>query len=481
MSASPDVLVVGCGPVGVMAALRARQRGLSVVAIDKTPEIYPLPRAIGMDDELQRLFESAGLLDVLRECSTPLPGADFVDASGERVVGFDLPPGTLGALGHPPMLMFDQPSLESGLRAAAEAAGVEFRFGLEAVAVDTTTPAVTVSSPDGESELTARWIIGADGARSTIRKLCGLTLIDQGFDEEWLVVDVTQLDPDVELPLIARQHCDPARVVTFVPGPRRHRRWEFRLNPGETADQVDRPEFIADLLSRWGTPEQLRIDRSAVYRFHATVADRFRCGGVFIAGDAAHQMPPFNGQGMCTGLRDAENLAWKLAMVADGTASNRLLDTYEIERQPHAAGQVQHAADAGRLINAIVAGWVSTTEAGYGGGRPFPHLEQGVLDGDHSAVGRPLPLPLGSAPFVELTENGWTLIGADDVDIAQLPMWSDVGARTLRVAASALPGLLADDAIVIVRPDGYVAAVTTELAATSERLAKLVGWPASAD
>ena len=322
-----DVVVVGCGPVGVMASLRLAQRGLRVIAVDKTPDIYPLPRAIGMDDEIQRVFQNAGLIEQLRRHSTPLAGADFVDAAGARVVGYDLPDGALGACGHPPMTMFNQPAVETFLRDAAGDAGVDFRFGYEAVGVASgRTATVQLQSGDGHSELRSSWLLGADGASSTIRKLCGLRLEDQGFDQPWLVVDVTVLDPDVPLPRVARQHCDPDRIVTFVPGPDRHRRWEFRLHDHETREQALEPAFIAALLAPWGGVDQLRVDRAAVYRFHATVIDHFRHGSVFMAGDAAHQMPPFNGQGMCTGIRDVENLAWKLAAVWAGHAGDRLLD-----------------------------------------------------------------------------------------------------------------------------------------------------------
>lgn len=468
-----DVVVVGCGPVGVMASLRLAQRGLRVIAVDKTPDIYPLPRAIGMDDEIQRVFQNAGLIEQLRRHSTPLAGADFVDAAGARVVGYDLPEGALGACGHPPMTMFDQPAVEAFLREAALAAGVDFRFGYEAVGVASgRTATVQLLSADGHSELRSSWLVGADGASSSIRKLCGLRLEDQGFDQPWLVVDVTVLDPDVSLPRIARQHCDPERVVTFVPGPARHRRWEFRLHDHETRDQALQPDFIAALLAPWGGVDQLRVDRAAVYRFHATVIDQFRHGSVFMAGDAAHQMPPFNGQGMCTGIRDVENLTWKLAAVWAGHAGDRLLDTYHTERRPHAAGQVQHSADAGRLIDAIAAGVHTDTDAGYGGGRPFPHLESGVIDGDHPATGRQLPQPdIAGVPLDAHLGSGWALLGTKPLPADQTAWWRGIGALEVTVADGLLPGIVEGGAVCVVRPDRYVAAVTNDLDVTTARLA----------
>jgi len=197
---------------------------------------------------------------------------------------------------------------------------------------------VSLSAADAsghERELEARGLVGGDRASSTMRGLVGIDLVDHGYDEEWLVLDTTLLDPACVLSTVARQVCDPARVITFVPGHRDRRRWEIRLNPGETAEELLEGQRIAELLSPWGNADQLRVDRAAVDRFHALVAETFRRGPVFLAGDAAHQMPPFNGQGRNSGMRDAENLAWKPALVADGTAGDGLLDTYDIERRPY--------------------------------------------------------------------------------------------------------------------------------------------------
>ncbi len=458
-----DVLVVGCGPVGVMTALRCAQRGLSVIAVDQSEEIYPLPRAIGMDDENQALFERAGLGDQLRRHSTPIPGGEFVNAAGERVVGVELPPGTVGRLGYPPIVTFDQPALEASLRAAALDAGVDLRLGVEAVAVADTDVGVRTEIRGGA--ISARWLVAADGAKSTVRDLRGIEMVDQGFDQTWLVVDTTVLDPELPLPHLARQYCDPDRVHTFVPGPGAHRRWEFQLHEHETREDVLHDEAIAEFLRPWGTTRQLRIDRAAVYRFHATVAERFRDGPVFLAGDAAHQMPPFNGQGMCTGLRDAENLSWKLAIVAAGHATDGLLDTYEAERRPHAEGQVVHAVDAGELMQAIAHDGDAALDSGYGR-RPFPQLEGDLFEEGHPLVGAVLP---AAEVEVELPTDGWLVISTTGHDVD--PVWQRLGATAMTVPRGAFPGVVDDRHTVIVRPDRHIAAVTADLAETSRRLA----------
>ncbi len=467
-----DLIVVGCGPVGVMAALRAAQRGLSVIAVDRDTNVYPLPRAIGMDDEIQRLFQSANLLGQLKQCSTPMGGAEFLDPDGNRAVGLELPPDMIGPSGHYPIVAFDQPSLERFLRAEAVAAGVRMQLGTEVTAVTGDQPESDASiTLDDGTTLNAHWIIGADGARSTIRRLIDVTLDDQGFDEPWLVVDTTLTDPDLPLSRLAQQHCSPERVVTVVPGHGSRRRWEFQLSEDETPSEMLETDRIAELLEPWGTREQLRVDRAAVYRFHATVAETFRRNRVFLAGDAAHQMPPFNGQGMCSGMRDADNLTWKIAHVAQGLADDALLDTYDTERRPHAEGQVAHAADAGRLINAIAEGGAQSLEAGYGGGRAFPHLEDGLRDGDHSRVGHPFPQPVvNGVPFDNRLGSGWSLVGEVEPDLGP---WAALGAQAVAADPDLFPGMHDDDAVVIVRPDRYVAAVTTDLPGATERLARL--------
>lgn len=476
MTFDADVVVVGCGPVGVLFGLRSVQRGLSVIAVDASTEVFPLPRAIGMDSEIQRLFEDAGLGDLVRSVSTPLGGAEFVDADLERIVGFDLPDGFVDENGHPPMAMFEQPLLERGLRAAAADAGVDLRLGVRCTGLDQDDEGVTISldGPDGVTSLRSRWVVGADGASSTVRPLIGRCFDDLDFDQEWLVVDTTLLDDTVDMPRVARQVCDPDRVITIVPGHRDRRRWEIQFQPGDTRDSMLDPDRIRALLSSWVRPDQVSIDRAAVYRFHALVADRFRTGRVFLAGDACHQMPPFNGQGMNTGLRDAENLSWKLALVAQGACDDGLLDTYDAERRPHAAGQVAHSADAGRLIDALAQGMDFDTAAGYGGGRPFPHLEGGIRVGDHPAVGHPMPQPtVDGTPLDRLLGNGFALLSTSplEIDAATATTWDRLGGSIVVVDDPAVAAIARPDQVIVVRPDRYVAAVADDVAETTRALA----------
>jgi len=195
----------------------------------------------------------------------------------------------------------------------------------------------------------ARYVIGCDGASSTTRRQVGLAIDDLGFDESWLVVD-TRLTTPVDLPDVCQQICDPARPATYVPLPDPYRRWEHMLLPGETRDEMEATRRVLELLEPWVAADEIEIVRAVVYTFHAVLAPRWRAGNSFIAGDAAHQMPPFLGQGMCSGIRDAANLAWKLDLVLRGLAGDALLDTYESERSPHVRQIIDAAVTFGGII-----------------------------------------------------------------------------------------------------------------------------------
>jgi 3-(3-hydroxy-phenyl)propionate hydroxylase len=460
-----DVLVVGGGPVGVMTGLLLAQRGFSVRVLERATEIYDLPRAIVMDDEIQRVFQNAGLQDGLRAITTPLAGAEFVSTSGERIVGAELPLDANWPLGHHPNITYYQPQLEAFIRDSAEQAGVELCLGVEVGAVSQTEDHVTVEAmgPDGSTQThTASWLVAADGASSPIRKQLGIVFINQGYDQDWLVLDVRLQRPVPTLPEFVQQICDPDRPTTFVVGHADYRRWEFQLQPGETREEMVEPDRVWELLRPWLTPDDAELIRAVVYRFHATVAGKMRDRRIFIAGDAAHQMPPFLGQGLCSGVRDSANLAWKLRLVELGLAGDTLLDTYGEERMPHAAGVVAHAVDTGRLIDELSGRAIQETglDAAYGGGRPFPHLTTGLLHGDHPAVGRQVHQPLiDGTRLDELCGSGFAII-VDDPRTAEVVAedWTDLG-EVVVVPPGTIPAMLPPGGAVIVRPDRYVAAV----------------------
>jgi 3-(3-hydroxy-phenyl)propionate hydroxylase len=464
-----DVLVIGCGPVGVAVGLFGASHGLRVEAYDKVIDPYPLPRAVVMDDEIQRLLGSIGLAEELAAITTPLKGAEFVNAARERIIGIDLPDGLEWPLGFFPVVAYHQPELEAMLRAAAIRAGVTLGLGTEVVDVDTSTPnmvrATLRDAAGRETVRSARWLVGADGASSATRKRAGIALTDLGFDQEWVVVDA-RLQREVDLPLIPQQVCDPARVVTFVPGHAQWRRWELQVQPGETGAALSQPANLRSVLSSWITEDDAVIERTAVYRFHATVAESMRAGNVFLAGDSAHQMPPFLGQGLCSGLRDATNLAWKLGRVLRGEASDTLLGTYDEERRPHATATVHHAMDTGQLIDQLAAAGEGDTSAAYGGNREAPVVEHGLILRGHSLVGRPMPNPLlddDRRLDARLGRGFSVLASALNRSRAVATFGSDplgsLGTTVVTVEADRFPFLVDDNHVVIVRPDRLIAAV----------------------
>jgi 3-(3-hydroxy-phenyl)propionate hydroxylase len=464
-----DVLVVGAGPVGVSMCLFAAFHGIRVEAYDKSVDVYPLPRAIAMDDEVQRLFSSIGLGEELAAITTAMQGAEFVNAARERIIGIDLPGGIEWPLGHYPVVAFHQPTLERMLRLAARRAGATLHLGTAVVDIDTATPgrvSVVIRDADGAERVrTARWLVAADGASSEIRRRTGIGLIDLGFDQEWVVIDVEMI-ADANLPLITQQVCDPERVVTFVPGHLNWRRWEFQVRSDETGQELSQPDSLRRLLSSWMDPSAGKVKRSAVYRFHATVAESMRDGDVFLTGDAAHQMPPFLGQGLCSGVRDVANLAWKLARVHRGESTDALLDSYDIERRPHATGTVMHAIDTGRLIDQLAATGDGDTASAYGGTREAPIVEDGFVTPGHPLVGRPMPNPvLGDGTRLdEHLGRGFAVVTSpENVELTNQMFSASslafLNARVVEVDAARFPFLVDDHHVTVIRPDRLIAAV----------------------
>jgi 3-(3-hydroxy-phenyl)propionate hydroxylase len=346
-----DLAIVGLGPVGAVTAILAAMRGMRVCVLERDADIYRLPRAAHFDHEIMRIFQACGVAEQVLPHTRPVPAYDFRNAKGESLLYFPAPPPNARS-GWEQGYMFFQPGLEGVLRARmTDFADIGIRLRHTVQSLDQGPDAVTLGAtgPAGEETIKARYVVGADGAASTVRRLAGLELDDLQFDEPWLVVDAEVRDPQ-GLPATNLQICDPARPTTCVlMGPGRHR-WEFMLLPGETAEEIASDSSIARLLAPWVRPGQVEIVRRAVYRFHGLIARRWRQGRVFLAGDSAHQMPPFLGQGLCSGIRDAFNLIWKLDMARRGLGAERLLETYQSEREPHVRAIVGIAMVMGRVV-----------------------------------------------------------------------------------------------------------------------------------
>jgi 3-(3-hydroxy-phenyl)propionate hydroxylase len=350
-----DVIVVGAGPVGSTAANLAAAHGLRCLLVDQSTEVFPLPRAIHFDADIMRIFQFAGLAQRIEPLTRATTGGVHLGMDGEPIREFRVP-GAPGDLGWRPHYMFFQPELDGLLRAAAqEHPLVDARLGVTCDRVTDLGDEVAVILRRGDgttTEAVGRFVIAADGASSTVRQQLGLELTDYGFEEPWIIVDGEVADDDLG-PDYTMMYCDPARPATYVPGPGRHRRWEFMVLPGEDGTALSTPESVRSLIAPvtpWLDASQLQIGRVAVYRFHALVASRWSAGRVFLAGDAAHQTPPFYGQGMCHGIRDVRNLLWKIAAVRQGRLPDELLETYQVEREPHVRAIIEAAVENGRYI-----------------------------------------------------------------------------------------------------------------------------------
>lgn len=352
-----DVAIIGLGPVGATLANLLGKLGLSVVAFDRATEIFPLPRAVHFDGETMRVFQEAGITPQLLDYCHVSPGMKFVDPGGKLLVDWPRPM-EVGSQGWHPSYRFHQPDLERLLRERLrDRPGVQVKLGCDVYAVDEHDTHLTLRYEDvasgGLASLDARFVVGCDGARSLVRRLIGSELEDLGLHEKWLVFDaILKGSWSRSLGDFSIQFCNPQRPATYVRGVGNRRRWEIMLMPGDNVAEISRTENIWPLVESWISPDEADIERGAVYTFHSVIAQQWRKGRMLLAGDAAHQTPPFLGQGMCAGIRDAANLAWKLQAVVSGRCASSLLDTYQAERHPHVDEYIRLAVRLGRLIQA---------------------------------------------------------------------------------------------------------------------------------
>ena len=352
------VIVVGAGPAGCTAALLLADSSIPVTLLERWPQPHPLPRAVHLDDEVARVLDRIGVAEGFLARSRPGSGLRLLDAE-HRVMAEFHREHQASQHGFPQANMFHQPDLEELMLARVEAHPlIDLRRGTEVIGLDDDdAPGPLTAAPvrvhariaAGPQTFAARVVLGCDGANSTIRELTGITMEDLGFTERWLVVDI-QAEDGLNTWDGVEQICDPARAATFMQVTGDRYRWEFRLLDGEDEAGLITPAALGRLLQPWTGRSDLaglKVIRGASYTFRARLASRFQAGRVFLLGDAAHLTPPFIGQGLAAGLRDADNLAWKLAHVLTGRAGAGLLASYETERRPHARALIKKAVRVG--------------------------------------------------------------------------------------------------------------------------------------
>lgn len=353
-TSSYDVAIIGLGPSGAVAAALLGQTGLRVLVVDKSRVVFDKPRAVGMDHEIMRVMQACGVAEQIKPFTAPFTLSENFGANGQliRKVGMLPPPYPMGWT---PSMVFQQPIFEQIVRdRITELPSVTQLLGVELLDLQQDDDGVEIHlrGDDGSSHAArARYLIGCDGASSTVRRLLGIPVEDLGFNEPWLVIDLLANERGLsKLPRVSTHFCDPRRPAMFVVCTANHRRWEIMLLPGEDAREMEREDKVWQILSRWIEPGDAVLWRRASYRFRALMARQWRKGRVFLAGDAAHQQPPFLGQGMCQGIRDVANLCWKLQLVLGAKASDALLDSYQEERSVHVRELITTILGIGRTI-----------------------------------------------------------------------------------------------------------------------------------
>jgi 3-(3-hydroxy-phenyl)propionate hydroxylase len=503
------VVVVGAGPNGLATANLLARYGVEVLLVERNETTVQEPRAVSIDDESLRTMQAIGVVDAVVSRVVLGYGSDYFSAAGSCFLHVS---PTTREYGYPRRNAFRQPIFERQLRdyfctqavrdtrseAWFSTELIDFRQGPDLVAL-------VLRRADGSlTEISTPYLVACDGGRSFIREKLGIKLSGSTFRERWLILD---LEETRDRTRDTKVFCDPARPCLSLPGPDGTRRFEFMLHEGEAEPEVTSPEFTRKLLSRHGE-ENTPLRRSRVYTFHARMADRWRDGRIFLVGDAAHLTPPFAGQGMNSGIRDAHNLSWKLSAVIQGRLGPRLLETYEQERRKHAWEMILLALRMGRvmmprsfwsalalqaafrLLSAVPPVRSYFAEMKY---KPKPRFDAGFLarggkNGASPLIGRLFPQPkVRSADLDGLLDdflgNGFALLSLPQTSPSlfdRLPaeLWQPLNLRRIAIQGSGssapvpngvtrlfdIEGNLSRSmkhvfpGLVLIRPDRYVAA-----------------------
>lgn len=491
-----DVAIIGFGPTGVSAANALGALGVSAIAFERDADIYPRARAVTINDWTMRCFQSVGLDDAVGEDLDLTMALRWILYDGTEIMRMEFPPSTLG---HARSYAIYQPLLEQTLRDGVSryADRVRVEFGKEVTDLSQDDDAVTVKVRDlatgDDSSVRVRYVLACDGGSSHTRSLIGSNMLGDTVDTTWVVIDakVKRWWPDRH---ILTFWSDQQRPVVDIALAKGNHRWELPLGPDESEADFQTQEQIWNLLENLGVSrDDVDVHQHAFYRHHIRMADAWRKDRVFLLGDAAHLMPPWAGQGMQSGVRDAFNLAWKISGVIKGQLPDSILDSYQSERQPNVQMYTEIAVGLGMIIKQELTPEQIAASAPPPGEEPPliqpPFLVGGWLRGDtgpSSVIGKMIPQPLAASPqgviskLDDLMGNGFILLG-DDIDPREVlsadekAEWDRLGVRYcgLRSVTGAtqgpddivdVEGKLSDwmksygARVIAVRPDRFVAA-----------------------
>ncbi len=367
-----DVIIVGFGPTGGTLANLLALQGFSILIIEKEKSFYPLPRAVHFDDEIMRVFQTIGITDKFLKHTIINKGTKFVNSKNKVVLDWPRP-RSITENGWYPSYRFHQPDLERKLRRRLKdfkKVSVMQNTKVNSLKDEKNSVKIFIENINNNkiSEIRAKYIIGCDGARSTIRKQIKAKFENLGFTQKWAVVDLILKKNKKELPDRTIQYSNSKRPATYCRNVGKRRRWEFAINNNESEKKVLSNSYIWNFLKPWLKPSEASLERKTIYTFQSAISKKWKKGRVFLAGDAAHLMPPFMGQGMCAGVRDASNLAWKIAYCLKNNHSEKLLNTYQSERYSNVIEYIKTTVKMGEFVNAVgtsnITGKVSSTPNG---------------------------------------------------------------------------------------------------------------------
>jgi 3-(3-hydroxy-phenyl)propionate hydroxylase len=486
MSETYFAIIVGGGPVGLMLANLLGDSGAPVLVLEKRTTPHTMPRAIGYDAETLRLFQKIGLLDALESSLERDVPVAYFNQKGRVLMRMGRPEQLYG---HSQLGSFYQPELEAVLRAGINRfSNVQMRTGMNVASVQQDANEVTVGYVDENGEThSARgmYLIGCDGGSSFVRGAAGISFIGQSFTEQWLVVDCENEGYGVRE---MQFFCDPRRPALTLPVSKGRRRWEFLLMPGDDREALVSEASVRRLIARYAPNDNSRIERALIYTFHARYADRFCSGRVLLAGDAAHVSPPFAGQGLNSGFRDAHNLSWRLDLVWRGISDTALLESYETERLPHVMAMTEFAIRLGKAVMPITRAKAAIRDGFFallnlvpgvrsyvdrGGTIPRPRLPKNAVRGRHRQSGHMLFQPFVPAQhgkqmlLDDIIGKGWSVLGVDtdpqqglhkdDAEVCK-----KLSARFTQLDGTSVPAMakqIGMGRIALVRPDRYIAEI----------------------